>query len=229
LLEESAEYSLNDFWFFVDQDFDGMRGHAEDAKTWMTPGYSFENLLVSEAVLEALLKAEYRCNDVNGLKDIENIKTAFADFTLSYKRTLRFANLAAFYAASEDVKVNPHDEVVTPKISVLFPNVILRLTDGEILLKMGKGAPLEEAKVLAKDVDFQKLDAVASWRGKFLLSAFVAFLDYLRKDRGSKNPKQFVKKAKMEFNPRTDPIRTLTSIAELPESLSDFLQTIPSH
>lgn len=228
LINESMEISLDNFWCFIDKDFDGMRGHAPSEKIWMTPTYSFENLLVSETVLTSLLSGEFRCNDVDGAQDMAEIISHFGIFLSSYAIALRFANLCAFHARSRDIETHSHDNTITPTISVDFPNVKTSLSDEDILVRMGRRAPLERIQVMSSEMDFNTLDPVTEWRGKFLLAAFVAFLEALKHDRGRRNPNIFSKKAKMTFDPRTDSVRTFSSLATLPESLKSYLKSVPS-
>jgi hypothetical protein len=226
MIDESQETELNQFWFMIDRDFDYLRGRPESARVWVTPGYSFENILVSREVLSSLLHAEYRCADHEGVDDARRITKLFDDFISSYKQELFYPNLCAYYAIRCGVKLKPHEESISPKINMNFPSVILELSEVEIREKMGKDVPLREEEVQSFAEEFAHLDPVNSWRGKFLFSAFIQFLDELRKDRGSKRPQHFSTKAGMNFNPRTDAIRTLTSVAELPDSLISFVRSI---
>ncbi|WP_298334048.1 DUF4435 domain-containing protein [Asticcacaulis sp.] len=227
IISHSKEISLDDFWCFIDKDFDGMRGHVPSEKIWMTPTYSFENLLVSEEVLKSLLVCEFRCNDINAAKDIATIQANFQSFISSYTHHLSFANLCAFYARRKDVETHAHDSTITPAISANFHEVKFSLSDDDVVRRMGKKAPLDKADVNSLAVEFQALDPLADWRGKFLLTAFVAFLEALKHDRGSKAPVIFSTKAKMTFDPRTDSIRTFTSLAVLPKCLTEYLETVP--
>ena len=228
LISESMEFSLSEFWCFIDKDFDGMRGRAPSEKIWMTPTYSFENLLVSEEVLGSLLSGEFRCNDVDGAQDVINIKAHFRRFVDSYIDALGFANLCAYYARLENIETHSHDQTITPNISVDYPTVKKPLTDENILSRMGKAKPLDKSQVLLKETDFKKLNPVTDWRGKFLLAAFVAFLEALKHDRGTKKPTIFSKKANMTFDPRTDSVRTFSSLAALPDCLKLYVESIPS-
>jgi Protein of unknown function (DUF4435) len=228
LIAESMEISLDEFWCFIDKDFDGMRGRAPSARIWMTPTYSFENLLVSEAVLCALLSGEFRCNDADGAQDVMKIRTHFGAFLASYLTALRFPNLCAFHARLAGIETHSHDSTITPAISVDFPNVRIALSDEVILFRMGRRAPLERIQVMSSEMLFDDLDPVTEWRGKFLLAAFVVFLVVLKHDRGRKKPTIFSKKARMTFDPQTDSVRTFSSLAALPDSLKLYLESIPA-
>lgn len=194
----------------------------------MTPTYSFENLLVSEAVLTALMSGEFRCNDADGAQDAIKVKAHFETFLTSYETALRFANLCAFHARSRNIETHSLDSTITPTISVDFPNVRTSLSDEEILVRMGRKAPLERLHVMSSETNFNALQPVTEWRGKFLLAAFVAFLEALKHDRGTRKPTVFSKKAKMTFDPRTDSVRTFSSLAVLPDSLKSYLKSIPA-
>lgn len=228
LIDESMVIDLDNFWCFIDKDFDGIRGHPPSEKIWMTPTYSFENLLVSDVVLNALLSGEFRCNDADGVQDAVKVRSHFEAFLTSYTSALRFANLCAFHARLHNIETHSHDGTITPTISVDYPIAKTSLTDEEILSRMGRVKPLERFQVMTSEEAFDKLDPLMEWRGKFLFAAFVAFLEALKHDRGRKEPSIFTTRAKMTFDPRTDSVRTFSSLAVLPDCLKSYLDSIPS-
>lgn len=229
LVNESLELNSEEYWFFIDADFDGRRGRSHHAQLWMTPTYSFENLLVSAEVLEALLTAEYRCNDVAGAQDLENVRlNYFEHFLSSYKSVLKFPNLCAYFCMKNGIATHSHDNTITRLISVDFPDLTLSISEEEILAAMPKGDALDRAAVEEYAIEFDAMNPLLNWRGKFLYAGFLSFLEELKRDRGSKAPQYFSNRQSMSFNPRTDAVRALTSVASLPESLISFARSIPS-
>ena len=229
LVNESFELDKNEYWFIVDADFDGARGRSDHPRLWVTPTYSFENMLVSGEVLESLLVAEYRCNDVAGTGDIDNIiSIEFQKFLYSHEETLKFPNLCIYYCMKQRISTRGHDETITQYISAEFPNIKLSVSEEDILRRMPKNGQLDRALVEAFSIEFSALNPTLHWRGKFLFAGFISFLEALKKDRGSKTPKYFSCRRRMSFNPCTDPIRAMASIAKLPESLISFARSIPS-
>lgn len=228
MISESKAIDFNSFWFFVDRDYDDLRGQGPNERIWMTPTYSFENLLVSAAVLEKLLSGEFRCSDAAGVEDAGKIIATFDDFVGSYSVALRYANLCAFYSIRSGRKIHPLDEVVTPSISVDYPIVRLGLSDEEIRSRLPKDGVLDPNDVEALREEFDQLDPVQRWRGKFLIKAFVCLLERLRKDRGAvKNRTIFSARAKMTFDPNHDPVRSLSVVSPAPDCLRTFLHTVP--
>jgi len=55
-------------YFFVDRDFDDLRGHDPSQATFMTDQYSVENYLVTRTVVEETLKNEFHCEGQGQLR-----------------------------------------------------------------------------------------------------------------------------------------------------------------
>jgi hypothetical protein len=228
MIRESKVLDFESFWFFVDRDFDELRGLVSHERIWMSPTYSFENLLVSPYILERLLLGEFRCNDAIGIEDLKGIMNRYQDFLNSYRASLRYANLCAYYAVKSGRRIHPLDEVVTPHITVDFPTVQLAMTEDELLSSLPKDGTFDRAEVAALENEFNSLDPVSRWRGKFLFRAFLCMLDKLRKDRGAaKHRHIFSTRVRMTFDPNHDPVRALSAIAPTPDCLKSMLLGLP--
>ncbi|NKE43904.1 DUF4435 domain-containing protein [Roseomonas frigidaquae] len=227
LVEENRQLSIDDVWFFVDRDYDDLRGREPHRKIWVTPTYSFENILVSDVALEALLQGEYRCHGAEGVDDLIKIKKIFSEFIEDYKEKLGYLNQIIYYCVKNQVSVNPLDEVISPRLRLQNFKIKWIVDSEELLIAIPKASPLSADEIAKSRDEFEKLEPLQRWRGKILFRLFIDFLDALRTDRGTRKPQIFAEHVKMKFNPRTDTIRTLTTIADAPSCLTTFLRTVP--
>ncbi|MBU8546310.1 MULTISPECIES: DUF4435 domain-containing protein [Roseomonadaceae] len=228
LIRESKQLSISSVWFFIDRDFDGLRGRQADTQLWVTPTYAFENLLVSRQVLEALLVAEYRCHGPEGDEEVSKICDLFDELILSYREKMKTPNLCLFHCVRNSIPTHSIDDLIASRISLVSGALKLDADDVFFYEGVPKLSSLSVLDLEKTYVDFHKLDPVKDWRGKFLLRIFVDFLVHLKMDRGSKNPKLFMRRAKMTFSPLNDAIRALTVLATLPDCLKTFLCSVPT-
>ena len=70
---------------------------------------------------------------------------------------------------------------------------------------------------------FSKIDPHLQWRGKFIYDLFIKFLHVIKIDRTKDDPRYFVKKQGVKFDPNGEIIRTLASLSEIPGTLTKFL------
>ena len=82
MLERDKANLIQGAYFFVDRDFDDLRGRELGQVTFMTDRYSVESYLVTPDVLEELLKDEFRCSTEIEVREtvIEAFKARFAQF-----------------------------------------------------------------------------------------------------------------------------------------------------
>ncbi|MFG6535644.1 MULTISPECIES: DUF4435 domain-containing protein [unclassified Sulfitobacter] len=223
---DSKELSIDNLRFVIDRDYDDLRGMRSSDFLWMTPTYSFENLLVSEEALRAILVAEYRCTGEIGEREVESICRRFKIFLDSYIVNLKFSNFTIYHCTVNSIKTNPHDEIIGSSIAWDGERCHIGLTDLEILNQVPKLDDITEDELLKSQHNFSQLDPLLRWRGKFFLKLFVKFLADLRKDRGNKNPSKFERKQSMQFNPELDPVRCLSTVISYPKCLETFIANL---
>ena len=112
LIKHSEVHDRERVRFFIDRDFDGSKGHETGPDLYITPTYSIENLLVSEEVLNGLLRAEFRCSDENGDFDCTSVIKRFREYQKGSQEALADANLLIFFARTKHHIVQGIDESI---------------------------------------------------------------------------------------------------------------------
>mgnify|MGYP001590324920 CR=1 FL=1 len=228
LLSGNSEGGIEFVRFFVDRDFDDLKEAPESPLIYMTPSYSFENLLVNEGVLKCVLEGEFRCNQLGDDRDIDAVVTLFNELLEIFLEQTKNLNFSIYTCRVRKLKTNNLDELTKDKISVAIKKVNIRLTDeyiAENILKVGR---LEDSVRVELFEEFSKLSPQLRWRGKYIYTFFTDFLSVLKDDRGKKQPEVFMRKARMTFNPKTDAVRAFTAVCDIPECLREFLASVPS-
>lgn len=224
LLSRSTTAGAKDVRYFIDKDFDGLKGHKPGNDLYCTPTYSIENLLVDEQILLTLLRGEYRCSDENAADDIARIRGLYGDRLTEFLGLLKETNQLIHYARTLNIHINSIENDLKKYVQVSLEQVHSAnpRTPPWKLIGMPKEVP--NVDLVPYDHAFNELDPIREWRGKFVFAFFRKFLAELKEDRGCKAPRYFNKRAVMSFNPQGDITRSLASIAEIPPCLAEFFR-----
>lgn len=210
----------NNVRFFVDQDFDGLKGHSAGDDIYVTEGYSIENHLADARILSSLLNSEFKCCADQDEDTVKNVNALFDEFLAAFFDIMRPVNRAIFYARTHNVKLTNIED----RIGEYFLFTLEHITDKKANYFDLIGWPTGlDQDVSSVESIFSKMDPHMQWRGKFIFELFVKFLGQLKNDRTSDAPRIFPKKAGVKFDPNGEIIRTLASLSTIPPSLSAFV------
>jgi hypothetical protein len=163
-------------YYFVDRDYDDLQGREAGDDIFMTDYYSVENYLVTEAVLENILKTEMDFNLRPELrKCVLNIfLSVFEEFLSRFS----VVNFRIFLARRERLEIIDEKE----SLKKLWLDVSLqeigpfRKPPEEIVRLIGQIS--EKEKEVYKQ-GFDQLDPATRHRGKFMLAFFRKWLESL--------------------------------------------------
>lgn len=222
---KSNHYQDDKVRFFVDHDFDGLKGHSLGDDIYVTEGYSIENHLADVGILSSLLNSEFKCCSDEDEDAVRGVNALFDEFLAAFFEIMRPVNQAIYYARTHDVKLKNIEDRIGEYFLFTLDSIIDKNSDYFNLI----GWPAD----LARDVSsvegaFSKMDPHMQWRGKFIFELFVKFLHQLKNDRTSDSPKFFAKKAGVKFDPNGEIIRSLASLSTIPPSLSAFVAQFQS-
>lgn len=89
-------------YFFIDRDFDDLKGFASGSDLFMTEMYSIENYLASERVFKSVLLDEFKCAG----EQIDHVLFLFQDVMRSFFEAISLTNRRIFYARRLSIKLN---------------------------------------------------------------------------------------------------------------------------
>lgn len=212
----------NGVYFFIDKDFDGLRGHTESNNIFITDTYSFENLLVTANVLDNLMKVDLNCHGARECR--RSVAALFDKIYVEFLECTKQLNRRYFYAKRLNIEVLDLPERAGYLANITLSKISHATPPPETRLLLAREPTQEEMNIL--DPIFDKLIPKNSYRGKFALRFFKNWLDHLIKDRNCTESEYF--KGLVTDRPASNSI-TVSKLArwsDLPSGLPEFISSM---
>lgn len=206
--------------FFVDKDFDNLKGHNDGEDIYVTDGYSIENHMVSNDILSKILSSEFKCCADGDFAALEKITALFEQFLEKFFEIMKPVNKAIFHARTEGIELKNIEDRVTEYITLSLES--LYPSGKDIFDLIGWPSDLSRDTSVSEE-SFEKIDPHTGWRGKFIFGLFIKILHLLKNDRTSDTPQFFEKKSGIRFDPNGEIVRSFASISSIPVSLTKFI------
>lgn len=211
----------NDVYFLLDNDFDGLKGRQPGPEVFVTPGYSIENYLVSESVLDDVLRVELHCHGepqcrANVIKTFSKIYTQFLQVTKSLNWRIYLARRANIRQVGD--LPNKLSEIAA--VSLLGVAASDTAADDVVELEREPSA----LEIELHKPEFDRLIPEINYRGKFALLFFKHWLNLLGNDRRNEQTQLFVG-ARCALSPSNNfTLDMMASRSRPPCELNVFLQ-----
>lgn len=212
-------------YFFIDRDYDDLKGRTSGPDLFCTETYSIENALVSEEVLQSILEEELQCSDE---VEQEAIKHLFREITQQFSSSMREPNRRIFYRARLGIRApqSSIDECITRYVDVSLTSVTMAYSEEglRVLVPMTREPSAAEAAEL--DPGFNELCPQRRHRGKFLLSCFLRWVELLAAERKRPGQTLFAQTMDVRFSSQKLALDSLAGRSALPNGLRDFIAGI---
>lgn len=225
-IERDKNDLANGIYFFVDRDFDELRGREQKKSIYITDTYSFENHLVNRDIVDNILKMEFHCDGKPNTR--AKISALFEKVYKSFLNTTKDINFRIYCARKLQI---PIDDKLPNRINQLCNLTIDDAQsigmDAKCIIPLSIEPTGEKLDTL--QAEFEKLEPSRHYRGKFSYLFLIKWLELLAKDRHAENSVYF-------FEVKSDVRRisqrpTLDSLAMKscpPKSLRNFIESISS-
>lgn len=222
-LKEDASDLAAGVFFFVDRDFDDLKGHPAGPDVFCTDRYSVENYLVSDRVLQNLLVEEFQCDSI---EDRDKVSAMYRQVLSEFSQSVRSINQRIFIGRRLGIIECGIGEVASRHITISLSSVADRYTPEIIaeLLPFTREPTDEEVESLSRE--FDALEPVSRYRGKFFLSFFFRWLELLAVERRQPAESLFSRALDVKFSVQKIQLDSLASRAEIPAGLPEFIAAI---
>lgn len=218
--------------YFVDRDFDGLKGMPPGDDLYVTPTYSIENIAVSQSGLQKLLLTRFKLAEEETINDIKSVLEKFETLLEQHQEAFAEANRLIHFVRKKSLSGEKYTSgSINDSLSKFADLESADLT----VKKIATGNDLLALLSICREIDalefdkllneFQTLNPQTQWRGKFLYYLFRRFVGILVEDRNSKTPSFFSKgggKVSLDTSPNSF-IGTLASLCEIPDCLRNFM------
>lgn len=222
LLEDTTGLRVGVF-FFVDRDFDELRGQAAGADIFSTDRYSIENYFVDELVLQSFLRDEFRL--VPGTEDFDGALKLYQLALSATVQELLPINLHIFCCRSAGVKMSTSIPDFGKIAKVDLGGGKLIEDAGRLIPRLFLTTDPLSAEALADgEREFRALHPIRRHRGKFLFAFFRRWLECLAADASSPGGKVFKRKIPMKFSAAAVDMRSCAARSERPVGFDEFIR-----
>lgn len=210
-------------FFFVDSDFDGLRGVDPGATIYLTDGYSIENQLVNACVLEEVLKVELNCHGNPRVRGL--VVDIFSDVYSQFLEASRDINFLIF--AVRKLGIETEDDLPSSlgrAVAISMHGAVRdEAISAEAVVRPCRQVLPDEFQALEEE--FGLLDPPLHYRGKFALAFLMRWLGAVAADRRSTESATFGG-MDMEARTRVDRLNvsSLSGKSRPPESFKAFLK-----
>jgi len=228
LLESHPKYT--DSWtaFFVDRDYDPIP--ENNARLYVTPCYSFENLYVTSSTLSKILSDEF---DIP-TDDDEHTQTLFLFEECLLQFHQRMHDIHAWVLCQRQKErefakgypLNLQEHKPSALINVKISGVEQKQSLPEFQQNFSKAYTITDEELLVGKKEISERGFVISARGKYIIYFFEEFLKLLVEDRRQKDEKRvhFKRKGKVSLTiSQGNILSAITQYADMPECLHKFL------
>jgi len=223
LLSRDVTGLQKDVYFFMDKDFDGLKGYAPGPEIYLTETYSFENVLVTSEVLREILAVDMHCHGEPQIR--ENVVEKFEEIYMSFLAITRTHNHRIYLARRLGINSKPLPDKLNKLATVSLLKVDLAENGAKEAVVLDREP--SQLEIDQHEADFSSLEPKRDYRGKFALLFFSRWLEFLGKDRNSEESTLFKSGSKPSASATTQ--YSLDSIASKslpPDSFKAFIGAI---
>ena len=223
-LRDVSHEDMGPIFFFVDCDFDGLRGHEPSDDTYCLDSYSYENYLVTDKVLDSILSDEFECTAEAA--SVQSAHNLYSQMSERFCEAMDGANARLYNAAIYCIDRGRIENRINQFVEISMDSVIKKYDDKTIkkLIPLERECSSEE--VAATRADFLNLgDRMKYHRGKYIFSFFLSWLDQLAEARKS-GSFPFDERASIKYSRASMSPRSLASRSQIPSGLFDFISRI---
>lgn len=218
--------------FFIDRDFDGLKGSQGGQMLYMTPCYSIENLYIQDGVLRRILIEEFGVDDFGCEKELVRILDLYNKLFDELASALTTLNAWIFLQRSKEnpgSKINLNNKKLNRFVSISLDKVEKLYTKEDLVTLFPEAVEILDEELSAKEEEFSRCDKSNVYRGKYFVEFLRIFLDLLKADRQCSSPRYFDQKQNVKLTlSRANILSELSQYADTPECLKTFLQRLRS-
>lgn len=223
-LQEDKAGLRSGVYFFVDRDFDDLRGQAPGPDIYCTTSYSVENYLVSERVLAALLTDEFRCTA--DTDDRDNVLKLFREVLGQFSTAMCEPNRRLFRGSRLNIRSGRASNTIGKYVQISLASIAVAYTEQSLSLLIPLDREPTTAECVDVDQEFERLSPLSRHRGKYFIAFFLRWLELLASERKNGNAGLFSSTLDVKFSAHKLSLKALALHGQIPEGLAEFISNV---
>lgn len=180
IVRRNSETAEDVIGYIVDRDYDLTPAVDAHSDVYVTGGYAVENELIERSTVERFMSAHFGIVDANDVEDVARALDLYEDLILKYFLSTYLPHKVVFVCRRLSIRCTPGSDA-SSFIDWTWGSdeVSPRTTDLAELLEILKVDETQVPRLLAAledDSEFDTLDPMSEWRGKYHLSFVRRFL-----------------------------------------------------
>ncbi len=171
-IQRDATGLSSGLYFFVDRDFDDLRGQTPGPDIFMTDKYSIENYLVCEVVLSSILDVEFHCQANSAVRN--SITDIFRKTYGFFLEVTRKANYRLYVARQLKIETDSLPHSIGKIAEVNLRTASIGSQEADAIVRYQEA--VSEQKLIEFEDDFAALEPCDRYRGKFAMLFFQKWL-----------------------------------------------------
>lgn len=209
-------------YFFVDRDFDDLRGQTAGEDVFVTEYYSVENYLVDRDIIDDILQIEFHCHSSPKLR--KKLIIFFDKAYDSFIERTRHHNFRLFVARKTGIEVKTIPSSINKLAKISIDSTSEGSLTAEQIISYVKDPDSTSIKLRA---EFLCLDGKYRFRGKFAIAFLFKWLDQLVEENKKKGCGIFGElDNNSAFRLSEITLNSLASRSKIPTGLDEFVKTI---
>ena len=237
LISSHSQHKSAKVLYFIDRDFDEPNELPSDPRVYITPGYSIENLYVTETAFRRILRDEFGLSEhTENDNSFENCIAAFRHSLESFLDCSSQLNGWVILQRRHEkrnpgsTKANLNSISLNRVFQVGLQASVASYTLSEIERCTNATKMFSEAEANAAATSFQKEERIHRFRGKFQAHFYRVFLSKLCDDANSTTPTLFSKKRHVPLKvSEKNMLSELCQYADTPNCLREFIFNIQTN
>jgi hypothetical protein len=207
--------------FFIDRDYDGLRGDSAGEDIFCTKFHSVENHIVCKESLKRILRAHLQCFE--NTDDSSKVCAAFEKACNEFEAAMRQASERLFHYSRFSLGAGRVEDRVTRYVQIGLGGAVRRYTDEELRKFVPLRREPSDEECAQCVTEGSMISGIENCRGKFVWAFFLRWLEMLVSDRRQAAPRLFSATCAVGFNATALNLTHAAAFAPVPAGLADFL------
>jgi len=208
-------------FFAVDRDFDDLIGHDPGSDVFCTDRYSVESYLFADKVVASVFRDEFRLAEHS--EDFDLVMGLYRDLVRTLIEAITPLNFYIYSCRRLGVRFKNPIPKVNTFVFIHVDRIHSIITSELLESELPTIIPIPSERLDNLRDDFQQLEPVSRYRGKFYIQFLYKWLETLAEEARKPSGVVFNNSLSIKFSTASMTLRSLAARSDMPSGFSDFV------